>query len=229
MPNPRTVHPNVLLFDVNETLLDLHPLNESINNVLLDAEGARLWFSTMLHHSLVMTVAGQYAPFPEIGIATLTMLARNREVILHGDDAKKAISPLLALPAHPDVRPALDRLRQAGYRLATLTNSTSSGVRTQLEHAGLTDCFERQFSVETIRKYKPHTEVYLWAAGEMQAAPDQCMLVAAHGWDVAGASWAGLRTAFVARAGQQQFPLANEADLIVADLTALADKLAEGG
>jgi hypothetical protein len=38
--------PAVLFFDINETLLDLHPLKESINNVLLEQEGAALWFTT---------------------------------------------------------------------------------------------------------------------------------------------------------------------------------------
>lgn len=52
-----------------------------------------------------------------------------------------------------------------------------------------------------------------------------CMLVAAHGWDVAGAKWAGMQTAFIAREGQQKFPLAPAPELEVADLLALANKL----
>lgn len=217
--------PIVLLFDVNETLLDLTPLQKSINEALHDPDGATLWFVTMLQHSLVMTVSDQYAPLPEIGVATLKMLAKNRKLALTDEDAKNALRPMLSLPAHPDVRTALDRMRQAGFRLATLTNSSSSGVATQLEYAGLTDCFERQLSVETKRKYKPDRSVYLWAATEMCVEPDQCMLIAAHGWDVAGAQWAGLRSAFVARAGQQMFPLAQASDIVAADLNGVADQL----
>ena len=55
--------------------------------------------------------------------------------------------------------------------------------------------------------------------------PSECMLVAAHGWDVAGAKWAGMQTAFIAREGQQKFPLAVPPDLDLSDLTALADML----
>jgi 2-haloacid dehalogenase len=217
--------PAVLFFDVNETLLDLFPLKESINNVLLESEGATLWFTTMLQYSLVMTVSGVHAPFPEIGVAALKMLAKNREVVLSDDDAKNAIRPLLALPAHPDVRPGLERLRQAGFKMAALTNSSSSGVKAQLEHAGITDLFDRQLSVESVGKYKPHTDVYRWAAQEMKARPEECMLVAAHGWDVAGAAWAGMQTAFIARPGQQMFPLARPADLIASGMEALAEQL----
>ena len=217
--------PKVILFDVNETLLDLNPLRESIDSVLLESEGAQLWFNTMLQYSLVMTVNNRFAPLPEIGAATLKMLARNREVSLSDEQAQEALAPMRTLAAHPDVQPAMKRLRDAGFRLATLTNSAASGAKAQLDHAGLADCFDMQLSVETIRKYKPHPEVYRWAAAEMQAEPAECMLVAAHGWDIAGAGWAGLSTGFVARWGNQEFPLANPANIVASDLGSLSEKL----
>lgn len=156
-----------------------------------------------------MTASEQYAPLSKIGIATLQMLAKNREVMLGDEDAKRVVGLMRSLPPHPDVRPALQELKEAGFRLATLTNSSSSDITAQLEHAGLADCFERQLTVEVLRKFKPHIAVYQWAAKEMQVEPRQCMLVAAHGWDVAGAQWAGMRSAFITRVGQQIFPLAD--------------------
>ncbi len=74
-------------------------------------------------------------------------------------------------------------------------------------------------------RFKPDRSVYEWGAREMGVAPADCMLVAAHGWDVAGAQWAGMRSAFIARAGQQKFPLAEPPEIDVADLAALAQKL----
>lgn len=217
--------PQVLLFDVNETLLDLTPVKQSINDLLLDKSGATLWFSTMLHHSLVMTVSGKHADLMEIGAAVLQMLARNRDIALGTNEAKQALSAMRSLPPHPDVLPALERLKRAGYRLATLTNSSKAGVKAQLEHAALDGYFEQQLSVETPQLFKPHHSVYAWAAEEMRAAPAECMLVAAHGWDVAGAKWAGLQTAFIARSAQQIFPLAEPPEIDVADFSALADAL----
>lgn len=224
MPNPEQP-PLVLLFDVNETLLDIGPLKRKIGDILLDPQAASLWFTTMLQYSLVMTVSGQYAAFPEIGAAALQMLARNADIVLEPQDAKAALSIMRSLAPHPDVKPALERLKQKGLRLATLTNSSQSGVQAQMEHAGLAPLFERQLSVESVRKFKPHRAVYEWAAREMGVRPHECMLVAAHGWDVAGAQWAGMRTAFIAREGQQKFPLAPAPDVAVADLEALAARL----
>lgn len=217
--------PSVLLFDVNETLLDLAPVRKQINEVLLDEGGAALWFSTMLHYSLVMAVSSQHADFTQVGAAALQMLGRNCDIVIHDDDAKEILGGMRRLMPHADVAPALARLQRAGFRLAALTNSSQAAAKAQLSHAGLDNYFERQLSVDSVQRFKPHRDVYLWAAREMDAEPADCMLVAAHGWDVAGAQWAGLRSAFVARRGQQKFPLAPQPDLDVADFAALAEAL----
>lgn len=217
--------PIVLLFDVNETLLDLSLVKQSVNDILLDASAGNLWFSTMLHHSLVMTVNGKYADLMEIGAAVLQMLARNNDIALGIDDARKVLSGMRSLPPHPDVSPALRRLKLAGYRLATLTNSSKAGVETQLQNAGISDFFEKQLSVESLALFKPHPAVYTWAIREMEVTASESMLVAAHGWDIAGAKWAGLRAAFIARSGQQMFSLADPPDIDVVDFLALADAL----
>ncbi len=225
MSQPLAIRPKVLLFDVNETLLDLKPLESKIDEVLSQPGTSKLWFAMMLQYALVMTVSEQHAPFPEIGAAVLKMLARKKGMALSDEDAKNALQTMLALPAHADVRPGLERLKEAGFRLAALTNSSQSGVKSQLEHAGIADCFDMQLSVEGAGKYKPHRAVYHWAVQQVQAEPAECMLVAAHGWDVAGAKWAGLMTAFIGRPGQQIFPLAPGPDLQAADLADLATQL----
>lgn len=217
--------PKVLLFDVNETLVDIAPLKAKVGEALLDPRAADLWFATMLQYSLATTVSGQYFAFPDIGAAVLRMLATRSDVAIGQDDAKQLLSAMKSLPAHRDVEPGLRRLRDAGFRMATLTNSSQDGVKAQMESAGLSGFFERQLSVESVRKFKPHADVYAWAAREMKVQASECMLVAAHGWDVAGAGWAGLQTAFIARPGQHKFPLAPEPDVDAADFLGLADAL----
>ena len=49
------VSPRVIVFDVNETLLDLAPVAAAVRECLGGEEQAfRLWFSRLLHYSLVM-------------------------------------------------------------------------------------------------------------------------------------------------------------------------------
>ena len=218
--------PKMLFFDVNETLLDLN----AMRTVIGDALGSRpdllpLWFTTMLHNSLVVTLADQYKDFGELGVAALLMVARNHGVTLSPETAKQAVSVIRSLPAHPDVRPALEELKGEGFRMVTLTNSSQAAVDAQMQNAGLTDLFERRLSVEETQLFKPHSHVYRWAACKLGFASQDCMLVAAHGWDVAGAIWAGCRAAFISRPGAQLFPLAPEPEIVEPDLRAAAKRL----
>lgn len=218
--------PKVIFFDVNETLLDLKPLREAVGNALGGRpELVALWFTTMLQYSLVTTVADRYADFGDIGAACLRMVGKTHGVELGDDAATTAVAPIRSLPAHPEVSTALKRLRDAKYRLATLTNSSRAAVADQVKNAGLAELFEMNLSVEDVGMYKPHAHVYRWAALRMAADVTECLLVAAHGWDVAGASWAGMRSAFVGRPGQQPFPLGPKPGLTIPTLKELADEL----
>ena len=218
--------PKVILFDVNETLLDLQPVKASVGTALGGRpELAPLWFTTLLQYSLVATVADQYLDFGEVGAACLRMVAKNHGIDLSEDAAKNAVAPMRSLPPHPDVIPALTELRAAGFRLVTLTNSSKAAVADQIKNAGLSDFFEALLSVEDVGKYKPHADVYRWAAGRVGADVSECLLVAAHGWDVAGAAWAGMRTAFVARPGQPKFPLGPAIDISIPSLAELRIEL----
>ena len=217
--------PLVLFFDVNETLLDMEPLKVSIDNVLLEKGSSKLWFTTLLQYSLVLTVSGKYEPFIDIGVAILTMMAKNHGLVLSTEDAKEALQPMLTLATHQDVFEGLTRLKDAGFRIAALTNSSSAACKVQMDNSQLTNLFECQLSVESVGKYKPHTEVYRWAAKEMNVIEGNCMLVAAHAWDVAGAAWVGMQTAFIERVGNQTFSLALPPDIIASDLNDLSVQL----
>ncbi|MGZ3356965.1 MAG: haloacid dehalogenase type II [Isosphaeraceae bacterium] len=222
--------PEVIFFDVNETLLDLTPLKESVGETLGGRpELAPLWFTTLLQYSLVSTVADRYNNFDEIGAACLRMVAKSLGLELGGDAVERCLALMRSLPPHPDVVPALERLRDAGFRLATLTNSSKSAVVDQMQNAGLARFFESLLSVEEVGLYKPHTHVYRWAARRVGVDVSECLFVAAHGWDVAGAAWAGMRTAFIARPGQQVFPLGPATDIAVPSFKGLPDALVEMG
>ncbi len=154
--------PKVLLFDVNETLLDLVPLKASIRRALGGRdELVPLWFASLLHYSLVATMGDRYRDFHEIGAAVLQMVAASHGIELSGEAARRALAPM---PPYADVKPALERLGQAGYRLAVLSNSSQAMLESQLAHAGLAGHFEALLSLETVAFFKPHLHTYRWAA-----------------------------------------------------------------
>ncbi|WP_165733274.1 haloacid dehalogenase type II [Polaribacter sp. 20A6] len=227
MKNNRNIKPKVLFFDVNETLLDLTKMKKQVGDALGGKdELLPLWFTTMLQYSLVTSASGDYKPFGHIGAAALQMVAANNGITISEENAREVIGNAMQnLPPHPEVKEALLQLKQAGYKLVAFTNSSTEGLKNQFENAGLTDFFDEQLSVEETGKFKPFRETYLWGASKIGVHPEECMLIAAHGWDVYGALSAGLRAAFVARPGQQIFPLAPKTEIIENDLKKVADIL----
>lgn len=218
--------PEWLVFDVNETLLDLAPVRERVVALLGgDTTAVGLWFRTLLHYSLVQNATDRYAPFGEIAVAALQLTANRLGQELDPEAARDALAPLRTLPAHPDVPEALERLRTAGFRLAALTNGSEAGMTAQLANAGLTRYFERQLSVEYVGCFKPDRRVYDWARQELSAPPESTLLVAAHPWDLMGARAAGWQTAFLHRPGTAWYPLAESPDYTAGDLARLAEQL----
>lgn len=215
------------MFDVNETLLDMGPLKQAVNAALGSPAAFNQWFGLLLQHSLVATVTDQYFAFATIADAALDMTAHMLQAppLTHAD--KHALTTRLTqLPPHPDVPAGLRQLRAAGHRLVAFTNSTAAALAEQLRYAGLTEYFEQQLSVGAVRRYKPHPDTYRYATAQTGVAPADALLVAAHGWDVAGALAAGLDAAFLARPGQTLYPLAPPPTHQAPTLTALAEQLA---
>jgi len=144
----------IFIFDVNGTLLDVHALAPQFERAFGDTWELQKWFSQVLLYSEACTLTRGHAEF----------------------------STLLSLPANPEVASELERLRQAGYRLFALTNSSRRSLKKQLRSAALDTCFERAFSVDAVRCYKSAPEPYLNVASEPGVAPGNLRLVAAQAW-----------------------------------------------
>lgn len=217
--------PKLLIFDVNETLLDLSSMKESINKAFDHEFAFSQWFAFMLQYSLVDTVTGNYHDFGTIGKAAMQMTQEKLNKEVPKSKVEELLNMIKSLPPHPDIKPSLKKLKEAGYQMVTLTNSTQQVVTQQMQSAGLTSYFGELLSVETTRKYKPHPDTYQYAIRKAGVKPAEAMLIAAHGWDITGALHAGLQAAFIHRDGQVEYPLAPEPQLKGKTLTPIADKL----
>ncbi|HEY0776800.1 MAG TPA: haloacid dehalogenase type II [Gemmatirosa sp.] len=224
--------PAAVVFDSNETLLDLAALDpafrEAFGAVAGDAaSGAsvrRIWFRQVQELFMTSIATGVYRPFDQLADVALDMTAQQLDMAAVPADGRSRIRrELPALPLHADVRPALDRLRGAGVRVAVLTNSTEKAIRAQMTANDLADSFERLLSIDPVERYKPAPEAYAYAARELDVRPGELLLVAAHSWDCAGAIAAGCRAAFVRRPGQGLDPKGPQPELDVKTLFALVD------
>jgi 2-haloacid dehalogenase len=116
-------------------------------------------------------------------------------------------------------------LKDAGWTLATLTNSTRAAAEGSLVKAGLAELFNPILTVESVEKFKPHPAVYRMASEALGTPLDQMWMVASHDWDLAGAAAVRMKTAFVRRPGLPWAPHYQLPDLDIPDFLALAESL----
>jgi 2-haloacid dehalogenase len=216
----------VIVFDVNETLLDLESIRPFFDRVFGDPAALRLWFASLITYSEALTLAEVYVPFTDIGGAVLRMLAATRGITITGADAAELTDRFATMPPHPEVPAALRRLREHGFRLFTLTDNTLAVSGRQLEHGGVIDVFERRFSVdETVKRHKPAQQAYHSVAAALGLDPGDICLIASHVWDTIGARAAGWQAALILRTGNAPLDVGPQPDYIGNDLDDIADQL----
>jgi 2-haloacid dehalogenase len=218
----------VIVFDVNETLMDLETLQPTFDRIFDDPAAMRLWFAGLITYSEALTLSGVYVPFTDIGGAVLRMLAATRGITVTDADGAELTNRFATMAPHPEVPAALRRLSDHGFRLFTLTDNTLAISGRQLENAGVIDLFERRFSVdETVKRHKPAQEAYHSVATALALDPGDICLVASHVWDTIGALSAGWQAGLILREGNAPLDVGPQPDYIGKDLNVIADQLIE--
>jgi 2-haloacid dehalogenase len=215
----------VIVFDVNETLLDIEILNPFFERAFGDVRVMRQWFAELILYSQALTLSGNYSPFGQLAVAVLKMVAQIKNVSLTANDLDDFKDIMGRLPAHEDAAPALEMLRSSGYRLVTLTNSAPEAGQAVLQKAGLSHYFEKQFSVDAVRRFKPAPETYRGVASALTTDAGSLRLVAAHTWDTLGAMAAGWKAALLTRPGNAPLPIGDQPDIVEKDLRAIAHRV----
>jgi 2-haloacid dehalogenase len=223
-----TTTPSVLVFDVNETLVDIDSLAPLFGDKFGDERVLREWFAQLVMYSMTVTLSGNYVNFSALAQGVLRMLGDSYGVPVTDDDLHRLKAGLLTMPAHPDAAEGLTALREHGFRLVTLTNSPPNpNGPTALQNSGLAGFFEYQLSVDACRAFKPAPAVYRYVCETLSVAPADCMMVAAHVWDTLGAQHVGFSSALITRPGNPPLPVDGlpQPDLVVSDIRQLAERL----
>jgi 2-haloacid dehalogenase len=217
--------PQLLIFDVNETLLDLGKIKSAIHQVFQNEDAFSIWFSTLLQYSMVESICNTYHGFGEIGKATLKMTAKKLKVDITDDEISGILDLITQLQPHPDVKGGLKNLKSNGFLLVALTNGSLEALNAQMKYAGLTPYFDKLYSVEEVKSFKPQGKTYQYVLSDMNCKAENAMMIAAHPWDIAGAKAVGMQTAFIERKGQIYYPLMEKADFHVTNLKELAENI----
>lgn len=185
--------PAAVVLDVNETLFSLDALQPVFDELGISRE---LWFGRTLRTGFALTCMGKYRTFPEVAESTLRAMGGQGVAQGHVDLLLQAFG---RLDAHPDVAPALTRLRQAKVPVVTLSVGNAANVGRLFERAGLSDLVVEHLSCEAVLRWKPDPEPYVYACTNLGLDPTDVWMVAAHSWDIGGAMATGMHSAFVNR------------------------------
>ena len=215
----------LIVFDVNETLLDLEALAPTFERIFGEKGAMRLWFDDLILYSAALTVAGCYVPFTDIGSAVMKMLADTRGIKIDDKDKKTLTEKFSTMPPYPEVPAALRKLRDAGFRLFTLTDNLLDVQTRQLEHGGIVDLFERRFSADGAKHHKPSRKAYAYVETELAAQPSQLCLIACHTWDTLGAVAAGWEAALIKRVGNDVLGVGPQPQIVGNDLNDVTNQL----
>lgn len=225
MPTTIVTKPHIV-FDVNETLLDLETMTPIFERLFHDKMAMRLWFANLILYSEALTLANSYVPFTEIGAAVMQMQASARGITIAPADGRELTDRFATMPAHAEVPAALGRLRDAGYLLFTLTDNLLEIQTQQLEHAGIVNFFERRFSVDqAVRRHKPAPETYAYVQAQLGVEPSDMLMIACHTWDTLGAAGAGWHAALIKRPQNEPLTVGPQPEIVGVDLHDVADQI----
>jgi 2-haloacid dehalogenase len=215
----------LIVFDVNETLLDLRTMEPTFQRIFGEKDAMRLWFADLILYSAALTVAGVYVPFTDIGAAVMKMMGDTRGLAITDADKKELTEKFSTMPPYPEVPAALAKLRAAGFRLFCLTDNLLEVQTRQLTHGGIVDLFERRFSADGVKHHKPSPEAYGYVEKELGTKPSEMCLIACHTWDTLGAVAAGWDAALIKRVGNDVLGVGPQPSIVGKDLNDVADQL----
>jgi 2-haloacid dehalogenase len=216
----------IIVFDVNETLLDFNVLTPVFVRIFDDPKMLREWFNQVVIYSEALTLVGQYTDSGAVGVAVLQMLAEIKDRKIAASDLSELKRLSGAMPTYPDTPDALARLKRAGFTLVTLSNNPTPSVEDQLSAAGIRSFFEQLHSIDDeVHRYKPARESYTSLAAKLDASPSDLWFVSCHAFDTLGAASAGYRTALILRPENAPIALGKSPDIIGSDLRSVADRM----
>jgi 2-haloacid dehalogenase len=181
------------VFDAYGTLFDVGSAAAACKDLLGDQTAAisAAWRERQLDYSWLRAVQGRHADFEQVTADALAVTLEQFGLVESG--LKQRLLDLYRrLACFPEVPATLFALKQAGFRLAILSNGTPGLLRELVDHAGLGDLFDSVLSVEAVGVFKPHPRVYQLAVDRLGLPAAALAFVSSNGWDAHGAAAFGM-------------------------------------
>lgn len=195
-----------VLFDFMGTCLDWHssilPILPSALSQDAKSEFALEWRQTYFDANAARSRNGE--PPEDIDTthrkALLDVLDNHPDIksLFTQDVQEKAVAAWHGQKAWPEVSEALRKLREErGWEIYVHANGTTRLQLNLVRSSSLN--FDMLFSSELLGCYKPAPKNYHRVLELLKLRPEECVIVAAHAYDLRGAKAVGMKTVYVRR------------------------------
>ncbi len=183
-------------------IVDARPVFAKAEEILpgKGIELSNAWRARQFEYTWLRTLGGRYVDFWQVTEQALLFAANMLQIELSAEQRDRLMQTWLELKAWPDVMATLRRLREAGVRIAFLSNLTAAMLDAAVKNSGLEGFFEEHLTTDRVRAFKPDSRAYQMGVDAFGLRKDEIVFAAFAGWDAAGAKWFGYPTFWVNRA-----------------------------
>ena len=189
----------VIIFDAYGTLFDVNSAAEKCKSKIGDKwePFANYWRTTQLEYTWLRSLMKRHKDFWKV---TEESLDKSMKVFKIDSSMKNELLDLYrVLSTFKEVNETLKKLKEKKYKLAILSNGNSDLLYELVKSNNLENIFDDILSVEEVKTYKPHPDVYNIPIKKFQVERDEVAYLSANTWDVSAAGNYGFNAVWVNR------------------------------
>ena len=188
-----------IIFDAYGTLFDVNSAAEKCKNKIGEKwePFANYWRTTQLEYTWLRSLMGRHQDFWKV---TEQSLDKSMKVFQIDTSMKDELLHLYkVLSTFPEVKETLKKLKEKNYKLAILSNGTPALLKELVSSNNLESIFDDVLSIEEVKIYKPHPNVYNIPIKKYQIEENQFAYLSSNTWDVSAAGNFGFNAVWVNR------------------------------
>ena len=189
----------VIIFDAYGTLFDVNSAAEKSKNKIGEKwePFANYWRTTQLEYTWLRSLMNRYEDFWKV---TEDSLDKSMKLFKIDTSMKNELLDLYkVLSTFPEVKETLHKLKEKKYKLVILSNGTRALIKELVDTNNLGGIFDDVISVEEVKIYKPHSNVYNIPIKKYQIEKKQFAYLSANTFDVSGSGNYGFNPVWVNR------------------------------
>ena len=188
-----------IIFDAYGTLFDVNSAAEKCKDKIGKKweNFSNYWRTTQLEYTWLRNLMGRHKDFWQITEDSLDKSMKVFEI----DSLMKSdlLNLYKILSTFPEVKNALNTLKEKKYKLAILSNGTPSLLNELVKSNNLDNIFDDVFSIEEVKAYKPDPKVYNIPIKKYQIQKNEVAYLSANTWDVSAGGNYGFNPIWVNR------------------------------